>query len=272
MLTGILHRLAGDAGVAERAAVSTGYPSLDRQIGGGWRSGELVVVGGDAGAGTTSLLLGLALRSAVNGSPVLLLSSEATPALTWERLLAAESGVSHVAMRTGVLPTDGASDLRAAGRVLAALPLHVEVAPHSPQALVDRLEMDALPPLVLLDSLAGVDAPPRPLAEAQAQTVRMLKRAAISRGVTVVCSAPITVDRTVRPIARPQLADFGVLGTVGTIADVVLSVYREALYDDAPDVAGAFEVHVLKHRSIGPGFADLFIEPAAGRVEDLTDA
>jgi replicative DNA helicase len=272
LIAGILHRLAGESGETHRAVMSTGYPSLDRQLGGGLRAGELIVLGGDAGAGATSLLMGLALRAAVNGTEALVLSSEATPELAWERLLAAESGVSHVAMRTGLLPADGAADLRAAARVLTGLPLHVEVSPHSPAGLAERLDSDSIAPLVLLDGLAAIDAPPRPLAEAHAQVLRLLKRVAVARESVIICTAPMSVDRTHTPIPRPSLADFGALGTVAQVADAVLAVYREGLYDDAPDVAGAFEVHVLKHRSVGPGYADLFIEPVAGRVEDLTDA
>jgi hypothetical protein len=37
-------------------------------------------------------------------------------------------------------------------------------------------------------------------------------------------------------------------------------------------VAGAFEVHVLKHRAAPTAFTDLYIEPGAGRVEDLIES
>ncbi|MCU0627592.1 MAG: hypothetical protein MUF21_14075, partial [Gemmatimonadaceae bacterium] len=95
------------------------------------------------------------------------------------------------------------------------------------------------------------------------------KRAAVARDCAVLVTAPMTVQSAYVPPPRPALADFGALGAVAAVADVVLAVYREALYDDAPDVAGAFEVHALKHRSARRAHADLYIEPAAGRVEDL---
>jgi replicative DNA helicase len=62
------------------------------------------------------------------------------------------------------------------------------------------------------------------------------------------------------------------LGAAASVADVVIGIFREALYDDAPDVAGAFEVHVLKHRASPSAFADLYIEPGSGRVEDLIES
>ena len=58
LLARLVHRLAGDRPHAAPDLVTTGYPSLDRLLGGGLRRGELAVVGGDAGAGTTALVLG----------------------------------------------------------------------------------------------------------------------------------------------------------------------------------------------------------------------
>jgi replicative DNA helicase len=272
LLASVLHRLAADtAPVAAADLLTTGYPSLDRQLAGGLRRGELAVLGGDAGAGKTALALGIASRAAVAGHPVLILTHESSETACWERLVAAESGVSQVAMRTGLLPTGGADALRSAGDVLRRLPITVERAPHSPSLLAERIDEGPLPPLVVVDGLAGIDQAPRPVAEAHAQVIRLLKRAAIDAGCAIVVTAPLAIDRTRRPAPRPTLGDFGILGAAAAVADVVIGLFREALYDDAPDVAGAFEVHVLKHRAAPLAFADLYIEPGAGRVEDLIE-
>jgi replicative DNA helicase len=271
VLARLVHRLAGERPHPAPELVTTGYPSLDRLLAGGLRRGELAILGGDAGAGTTALALGIALRAAVAGHAVLVLSHEATPERLWERLLAAESGVTHLAMRSGVLTTGQATALRDAATVLAGLPLRIEVAPGGATALAARLDDDAdvLPPLVIVDGLAGIDAPPRPVAEAQAQAVRAAKRAAVTRDAALLLTAPLLVNPAFRPPPRPALGDFAALGAIAQVADVVLAVHREGLHDDAPDVAGAFEVHALKHRFTRGAHADLYIEPAAGRVEDL---
>ncbi len=272
LLTSILHRLAAEARpLPAPDLVQTGYPSLDRLLAGGLRRGELAVLGGDAGAGKTALALGIAIRAAVGGTPVLILTHESSAALCWERLVSAESGVTHVAMRTGVLPHGGGDALTSAADVLQRLPIAVELAPHTPALLAERVDGEGLPPLVILDGLSGLDQPPRPVAEAHAQSVRLLKRVAVEREVAMLVTAALASDRTLRPPPRPALGEFGMMGSAASVADVVLGVFREALYDDAPDVAGAFEVHVLKHRSAASAFADLYIEPGAGRVEDLLE-
>lgn len=274
LLSTVLHRLASAEGrpTAAPDLVTTGYPSLDRLLAGGMRRGELTVLGGDAGAGKTALALGIAIRAAVVGHPVLILTHEYNVERCWERLVSAESGVTHIALRTGVLPTGGADSLRSAADVLRRLPITVESAAPTPALLSERLDIGELPPLVIIDGLAGFDQPPRPVAEAHAQVIRVAKRTAVSQDVAVLLTASLSGDRVTLPPPRPTLAEFGMLGAAAAVADAVLGIFREALYDDAPDVAGAFEVHVLKHRSAPGTFADLYIEPGAGRVEDLIES
>jgi hypothetical protein len=171
-----------------------------------------------------------------------------------------------------VLPNGGADALRSAADVLRRLPITVEPAPHTPVTLAERLDLADLPALVIVDGLAGLDQPPRPVAEAQAQAIRIAKRTAVEQDVAVLLTAPLVSERGLGPPPRPRLSEYGMLGTAAAVADAVLSIFREALYDDAPDVSGAFEVHLLKHRSAPATFADLYIEPGAGRVEDLIES
>src|SRR3989449_9357865 len=56
--------------------IPTGFPSIDRMLGGGLRRRDLVVLGGDIGAGKSALALGLALRVAQQGTGVAFLSGE----------------------------------------------------------------------------------------------------------------------------------------------------------------------------------------------------
>src|SRR5256885_16836370 len=59
--------------------VPTGFPSVDRILGGGPRRPDLVVLGGDVGSGKSALALGLALRVARQGGGVAFFSGEVGP-------------------------------------------------------------------------------------------------------------------------------------------------------------------------------------------------
>ena len=56
--------------------VPTGFPSLDRALGGGLRRRDLTVLGGDVGSGKSALALAMALRAAQAGYTVAFLSGE----------------------------------------------------------------------------------------------------------------------------------------------------------------------------------------------------
>src|SRR5207237_1445662 len=68
--------------------IPTGFPSIDRLLGGGVRRRDLVVLGGDIGSGKSALALGLALRVAQRGTAVALFSGEMDQERLMERALA----------------------------------------------------------------------------------------------------------------------------------------------------------------------------------------
>jgi replicative DNA helicase len=67
--------------------VPTGFPSVDQLLGGGMRTGDLVVLGGDVGSGKSALALAMALRVALAGTPVVYYTGEMTIDRVLERML-----------------------------------------------------------------------------------------------------------------------------------------------------------------------------------------
>ena len=70
--------LSGDASL-------TGFPSVDRWLGGGVRAGDLVVLAGDVGSGKSALALAMAIRMAQGGTRVAFLSGEMSVERVMER-------------------------------------------------------------------------------------------------------------------------------------------------------------------------------------------
>lgn len=68
-------------------AFKTGFPELDRRMGGGWRTGEVTMVTGFAGDGKSAFCDNIILTAALSGIPSLLCSFELSVEETSERLI-----------------------------------------------------------------------------------------------------------------------------------------------------------------------------------------
>src|SRR6266545_6326134 len=103
--------------------VPTGFPSVDRLLGGGLRRRDLVVLGGDIGSGKSALALGLALRVARRGTGVALFSGEMDEERLMERALAIEGRATVDELRSAKLNDQTRAGIGGAAVRLRDLPL-----------------------------------------------------------------------------------------------------------------------------------------------------
>jgi len=250
-------------------SIASGFPSIDRALGGGLRRGDLAVIGGDVGSGKSALALAIALRAAAR-HPVLLLSSEMLPERVMERVLAIEGRVRIDDLRRGSLEEDARASVGAAAvRLRDHLP-RVARLPDAEEAIPKTWSRAEPPDLLIVDSLQGLAPGQRELAEEQATAIRQLKTLALDAGIAILATSQLP-QLTSRPDRRPQLDDFGALGAVKHHADVVLGLYREAMYDTGRDVEGATELLIQKNRHGGGGYVDLYFYAPWMRFEDMLD-
>lgn len=259
---------AGGAG----DTLSCGFPSLDALLGGGFRRGDLVIVGGDVGSGKSALALAMALRAAESGKSVALFSGELSAERLMERSLAIQGRARLDDLRHGRLSEEAYASV--AGAALAMRknpPLLSHIPPNGlpgmSDLLIEHLGLD----LLVVDPLQSLARGAMPMEEELSQAVRDLKGMAVRRDCAVLLVSHLAVPVRERGDPRPRLDDFGALGCVRHLADVVLALYREELYETSRDVDGAAEVHVLKHRGGGTGYADLYFYKQWLRFEDMVE-
>jgi replicative DNA helicase len=274
-LEALVARIDGtDPGTASPGTVPSGFPSLDRLLGGGFRRQELVVLGGDVGSGKSALALAIGIRAARAGFPALLLSGEMSPARVLERALAMEGRTSVDHLRQGRLVAATRAAVGAAAVRLRNLPLLIRpLLGQSREEIAGSLDQVPGRALVIVDSvqLAQSAEPGDRLEERTAALVRRLKALALDADLALLAVAQLPEHRPDRGDARPRLEDFGALGAVKETADVVLGIYREEMYRPGQGVEGATELIVAKNRNGPTGFADLYFSSAALRFEDLAD-
>jgi len=256
--------------------VPTGFASVDKMLGGGLRRRDLVVLGGDIGAGKSALALGVALRVAQQGLAVAFLSGEMDEERLMERALAIEGRVTVDDLRAAKMSDQtragiGGAAVRLRGLPLAMLPL----AAADFDTMADRLDPLRQLALVVVDYLQLVP-PPRGLTrvtqdEDTALVLRRLKALALERQVALLLVAQLPHFQAQRENPRPTLEDYGVLGALKQHADVVLSIFREEMYRPGGGVEGATELIVAKNRNGPTGFVDLYFYRRWMRFEDMLD-
>ncbi len=261
-------------GDVDPSIIPTRFSSVDRAIGGGIRRGDLIVMGGDDGAGTSSLALALALRIRER---TLLLTSEMTAERAYERALAMTARIALDALQLGSVDEAERVQLAAAAVALRDRAPVVDVIGDGGTDAIERAaDASPAPAVIIVDGLEAMIARDyasvQPRQEALAYAVLALKRLALARNAAVLLLAHLPgLDRT-RHDRRPCLTDFGVAGAVGTHADLVLGLYREEMYDGDLGVQGAAELRILKHRHGALGYADLFFYAQWMRFEDVLES
>jgi len=256
--------------------VPSGFASLDKILGGGLRRRDLIVLGGDIGAGKSALALGLALRVAQQGLGVAFLSGEMDEERLMERALAIEGRVTVDDLRAAKMSDQtragiGGAAVRLRGLPLAMLPLAAD----DFDTMAEQLDPLRQLALVVVDYLQLVP-PAQGLTrvtqdEDTAIVLRRLKALALERQVALLLVAQLPRFQAQRENPRPTLEDYGVLGALKQHADVVLSIFREEMYRPGGGVEGATELIVAKNRNGPTGFVDLYFYRRWMRFEDMLD-
>ncbi len=275
----------------------TGFPSVDRLLGGGLRRRDLVVLGGDIGSGKSALALGLALRVARQGAGeaagaggareagearaageagVAFFSGEMDEERLTERALAIEGRVAVDELRSAKLSDQSRASLGGAAVRLRGLPLTtLPLAAPDFETMAQRLDPLRGLGLVVVDYLQLVPSPAGTARSTQdedlALVLQRLKALALERRVALLVVAQLPRFEGKRQNPRPNLDDFGHLGAIKQHADVVLGIYREDMYNPGFGVDGATELLVLKNRNGPTGFVDLYFYRRWMRFEDMLD-
>jgi hypothetical protein len=128
--------------------ISTGYPSLDRVLGGGWARGESTSEFGASTMGKTCLAVNQAVRIAEQGFPIGYVSLEMRAKDVWQLATCIVGDVPRQHVRHATLTDLEAARLREAKERLAAWPLYV----------IDRTQIPTDPENPEAPTMAAVSA------------------------------------------------------------------------------------------------------------------
>jgi replicative DNA helicase len=251
---------ARTAGAISPDTVPTGFPSIDRLLGGGPRTGDLVILGGDVGSGKSALALGIAVRAALAGHRTLFYSAEMSADRVHERMLAIQGRARIDDLRRGALDDTTRAGIGAATVAMRELPRMAEALPATVPLLAEAIASVERPRLVIVDAIQSL--------EEDEAAVRALKALAVDAGIAILATSHLPGLATEH---RPALNDFGPRHAVKQHADIVLGLFREEMYATGAAVEGAAELHALKNRNGPTGYVDLYFYKQWMRFEDLLE-
>lgn len=211
---------------------------LDR-LTAGWQRGDLHIIAARPSVGKTAFALHLALAAGRAGKQVLVNSLEMQGERLGDRWLCAQAASLDAGhLKSGQLSADEQQQALEAARQLSCLPVYVD---DNPKASMDHIRSSALLQkskghcdLLIIDYLQLCDMKSeqknRNREQEVAEASRKAKLIAKELDIPVILLCQLNRECEMRADKRPALSDLRESGAIEQDADVVMLLYRPALY------------------------------------------
>ena len=238
--------------------VDTGYTKLNEMTA-GFQPSDLIIIAARPSVGKTALALNLCLNAAKQGVPVGVFSLEMSKEQIITRMMAIEAKVPLSKLRSFDLNDNDWQRLQERLDGLASAPIYIDdsaaLSTLELRGRIRRLHAQKGIGLVIIDYLQLMRSSRRTDSrELEISDIsRSLKALAKELHIPVIALAQLNRKVEERTNKRPMLSDLRESGAIEQDADVILFLYRDAVYnkrDDNPRKAEA-EVIIGKQRN-GP--------------------
>ncbi len=235
--------------------VTTGFRDLD-ELTSGLQPSDLIIIAGRPSMGKTAFALNLAQNAALKGKKTIcLFSLEMSREQLVQRMLCSDSGVNMQSVRTGTISDMDLVKIATSLDPLSKADIYIDDSPGCGVAEIRSkcrrlksrvgLDMIVIDYLQLMQTSGKHDNRVLEISE----TTRKLKIMARELNVPVILLSQLSRGPEQRSDHRPVMADLRESGAIEQDADVIMLLYRPAVYDQSDD--NTTEVIVAKHRN-GP--------------------
>ncbi len=260
--------------------IPTGLRELDR-LTAGWQQGDLNIIAARPSVGKTAFALHLALAAGRAGKHVLVNSLEMQGERLGDRWLCAQAAnVDAGHLKTGLLDAGARQQALEAARLLSALPVYVD---DNPKMSMDHIRSSALLQkskgrcdLLIIDYLQLCEMKSgqknRNREQEVAEASRKAKLIAKELDIPVILLCQLNRECEMRADKRPALSDLRESGAIEQDADVVMLLYRPALYGLTSERRSKFPseglgmVILAKHRNGETGDVYFGHNPAMTKI------
>lgn len=258
----------------QAVTVSTGYPGLDKLLGGGMLNQSLCILAARPGCGKTTLGLKIAESAAKTGACLFFSLEMSTEQITARRI-AAESGLSIGRLMVGKDLSDAEqAKIANAASVLSTHDFRLNRAPGaSVSDIAQAAHLTKNLRLVVVDYLGLVRSDERGLSiyERVTKNSAALKALARSLNVPILCLCQLNRASEQRTDKQPSMADLRDSGAIEQDADAVILLHRPAMYENVqqkPWEAQTLTAIVAKNRHGNIGRLDFDFWGSSGIVRE----
>lgn len=250
----LLESIANRDADAHDRLVPTGFRHLDELLGGGLWPGHLTVIAGRPGAGTSTLGLNFAARASIDHQmrSLVMCADTSTEELNF-RLLASQAKIPTNHLRNGSMSNDEWERLNDVIGTVSSAPLHLNTDPvmtvQKVSEEVERLAERGLR-LLVLDGLQSLDqVTPRDSRYFEVcDDVHTLKQLARLHNIPIVVISKLNRVSQQRVDRTPMLHDLRNAGDIEDVADQVVLLHRDDMYEVEPARPGEADFLVEKNR------------------------
>ena len=267
--------------------IATGFPDLDKLLGGGLQRSDLVIVAARPSLGKSTLAFNIARHAAEQLARVAVFSLEMSAEQIGIRLVASEADVDSHRMRVGLLNSQEEQREHDAIGYLSGLPIYIDETPFQRivemRSKITRLHNEEPIDLLIVDYIqliAGSSGRSENRVMDMGEISRSLKSIARELDVPVLALSQLSRAPEQRLNHRPLLSDLRESGSIEQDADVVAFIYREDKYvtreewekrsPSNPYPSNVAELIVAKHRNGPTGSVHLYFRDDVVRFESMT--
>ena len=269
------------------APIATGFPDLDKLLGGGLQRSDLAIIAARPSLGKSTLAFNIARHAAEQLARVAVFSLEMSAEQIGIRLVASEADVDSHRMRVGLLNSQEEQREHDAIGYLSELPIYIDETPFQRivemRSKITRLHNEEPIDLLIVDYIqliAGSSGRSENRVMDMGEISRSLKSIARELDVPVLALSQLSRAPEQRLNHRPLLSDLRESGSIEQDADVVAFIYREDKYvtrdewekrrPSDPYPVNVAEMIVAKHRNGPTGSVHLYFRDDVVRFESMT--
>ncbi|MCC7382252.1 MAG: DnaB-like helicase C-terminal domain-containing protein [Deltaproteobacteria bacterium] len=232
--------------------VTFGIAGLDEHIG-GLRPGSVIGIAGRPGLGATALASWISMKAAATPSvSVLHFSRSITREQLATRMLAATARVDLARIRSGFVRGDDWPRLAQAEKQLSQAKIRIDDGPLLLARIIDtcRVHATARSNIFVIDDATALRDPDRGggRAEQVDRACLALRSLADDLGAALVLVGRVGRAVEGRPDKRPLITDVRPRSTLPRVADALVLLHRDEVYDPRSADRGIIELNVAQNR------------------------